>query len=84
MLDEPTTGLHAADVDRFMVQVQPLVDIGNTVVIIEHDMRVVAPADWVIDVGPGAGAHGRVVTAGMPRVVPDSAWNALPVIGLST
>nr|WKF60866.1 UvrABC system protein A [Paraburkholderia busanensis] len=70
VLDEPTTGLHASDVDRLMVQLQRLVDAGNTVVMIEHDMRAVAQADWVIDVGPGAGdAGGRVVAAGPPHRV---------------
>lgn len=70
VLDEPTTGLHAFDVDRLMVQLQRLADMGNTVVVIEHDMRVVVQADWVIDVGPGAGSKGgRVVVAGPPRVV---------------
>lgn len=76
VLDEPTTGLHASDADRLLVQLQRLVDAGNTVVMIEHDMRAVAQADWVIDVGPGAGdAGGRVVAAGAPRqvaLVPDS------------
>ena len=70
VLDEPTTGLHAADTDRLLVQLQRLVDDGNTVVMIEHDMRVVAQADWVIDVGPGAGdAGGRIVAAGTPAKV---------------
>ena len=70
VLDEPTTGLHASDVDRLLVQLQRLVDAGNTVVMIEHDMRAVAQADWVIDVGPGAGAAGgRIVVAGSPRTV---------------
>ena len=76
VLDEPTTGLHAADGDRLLVQLQRLVDAGNTVVMIEHDMRVVAQADWVIDVGPGAGeAGGRIVATGTPQQVaraPDS------------
>jgi excinuclease ABC subunit A len=63
VLDEPTTGLHASDVDRLMVQLQRLVDMGNTVVVIEHDMRVVIQADWVIDVGPGAGAKGGLIVA---------------------
>jgi excinuclease ABC subunit A len=68
VLDEPTTGLHVADIDRLMLQLQRLVDAGNSVVIIEHDMRVVAQADWVIDVGPGAGqAGGRVVASGTPQ-----------------
>lgn len=76
VLDEPTTGLHASDADRLLVQLQRLVDAGNSVVIIEHDMRAVAQADWVIDVGPGAGDEGgRVVVAGTPQQVaqaPDS------------
>ncbi|WP_322102957.1 excinuclease ABC subunit UvrA [Paraburkholderia sp. J41] len=70
VLDEPTTGLHASDADRLMVHLQRLVDAGNTVVMIEHDMRAVAQADWLIDIGPGAGdAGGRVVAAGTPHHV---------------
>lgn len=74
VLDEPTTGLHAADADRLMVQLQRLVDAGNTVVMIEHDMRAVAQADWVIDVGPDAGAGGgRIVATGTPGQVARAA-----------
>ncbi|HHA2817601.1 TPA: excinuclease ABC subunit A [Stenotrophomonas maltophilia] len=70
VLDEPTTGLHASDADRLLVQLQRLVDAGNTVVMIEHDMRSVAQADWVIDVGPGAGgAGGTIVAKGTPQQV---------------
>ena len=70
VLDEPTTGLHASDADRLLVQLQRLVDAGNTVVMIEHDMRAVAQADWVIDVGPGAGAAGGTIVAkGTPQQV---------------
>lgn len=70
MLDEPTTGLHASDADRLLVQLQRLVDAGNTVVMIEHDMRAVAQEDWVIHVGPGAGsAGGTIVAKGTPQQV---------------
>lgn len=70
VLDEPTTGLHAADADRLMAQLQRLVDEGNTVVVVEHELRVVAQGDWVIDMGPGAGVQGgRVVAAGRPQEV---------------
>lgn len=70
VLDEPTTGLHPADVDRLLLQLDGLVQTGNTVVIVEHDMRVVAACDWVIDMGPGAGSSGgKVVISGPPEVV---------------
>ncbi len=70
VLDEPTTGLHASDADRLLVQLQRMVDAGNTVVMIEHDMRAVAQADWVIDIGPGAGdAGGHLVATGAPHQV---------------
>ena len=70
VLDEPTTGLHPADVDLLAEQLHRLVDAGNTVVVAEHDMGVVAGADHVIDLGPGGGDDGgRVVVAGTPREV---------------
>ncbi|MDB5890929.1 MAG: Excinuclease subunit [Polaromonas sp.] len=77
VLDEPTTGLHPADVDRLMAQLGGLVDAGNTVIVVEHDMRVVAQSDWVIDVGPGAGsAGGQIVAAGTPQQVAKTAPSA--------
>jgi excinuclease ABC subunit A len=70
VLDEPTTGLHPSDVEKLMAQLQGLVDAGNTVVLVEHDMRVAAGADWIIDMGPGAGEEGgRVVVEGPPAKI---------------
>jgi excinuclease ABC subunit A len=70
LLDEPTTSLHPADIQLLMRQLQRLVDAGNTVVVVEHEMGVVASADWVIDLGPGGGdAGGRIIAAGTPLEV---------------
>jgi excinuclease ABC subunit A len=70
ILDEPTTGLHPADVVKLMTQLDGLVEAGNTVVVVEHDMRVVAGCDWVIDIGPGAGDEGGcLVASGPPAAV---------------
>jgi excinuclease ABC subunit A len=74
LLDEPTTGLHPADVDLLVTELHRLVDAGDTVIVVEHDLRVVAQADRVIDLGPGAGADGgRVIADGTPSQVAASA-----------
>jgi len=70
ILDEPTTGLHPADVERLVTQLDGLVEAGNTVIVVEHDMHVVSVSDYVMDVGPGAGDEGgRVVACGTPAHV---------------
>ncbi len=70
LLDEPTTGLHPQDVQLLLRQLNRLVDAGNTVVVVEHAMDVVAASDWVIDMGPSGGeAGGRIVCAGTPADV---------------
>ncbi|MES2525626.1 MAG: excinuclease ABC subunit UvrA [Bdellovibrionota bacterium] len=79
VLDEPTTGLHPSDVERMLRELQMLVDHGNTVVVIEHDMQVVSQSDWVIDVGPSAGDEGgKIVSAGIPEVVARSLKGVTP------
>jgi excinuclease ABC subunit A len=73
ILDEPTTGLHPSDVERLIGQLDGLVGSGNTVILVEHDMQVVAASDWVIDIGPGAGGEGgRIVAAGTPEEIARS------------
>jgi len=73
ILDEPTTGLHPADVDKLIVQLERLVEAGNSVIAVEHNMRVVAASDWVIDIGPGAGEQGgQVVASAPPRELADA------------
>jgi len=78
VLDEPTTGLHPADVERLLTQLRALVAAGHTVVVVEHNLPVIAAADWVLDIGPGAGDEGgRVVVAGPPAEVAHSKKSAL-------
>src|SRR6185295_16087578 len=70
LLDEPTTGLHRHDVKRLLAVLQALVDRGNSVIVIEHNLDVLKSADWLIEIGPDAGADGgRIVAEGPPETV---------------
>ena len=73
ILDEPTTGLHFDDVRQLLEVLERIVDEGNTVVVIEHDLEVIKSADWVVDVGPEGGAEGgRIVAAGPPERIAET------------
>jgi len=70
VLDEPTTGLHFADIKKLLGVLNRLVELGNTVVVIEHNMHVIKTADWIVDLGPEGGDRGgEVVAAGPPEAV---------------
>src|SRR5690606_1290676 len=84
VLDEPTTGLHFDDIAKLLEVLHRLVDLGNTVLVIEHNLDVIKQADWVIDIGPEAGAAGgHIVAVGTPEQIVEQATATKAAQGLS-
>jgi excinuclease ABC subunit A len=72
ILDEPTTGVHFADIEKLLEVLQRLVDAGNTVLVIEHNLDVIKQADWIVDLGPEGGeAGGEIIAVGTPEEIAD-------------
>ena len=79
ILDEPTTGLHFDDINRLLLVLNQLVDKGNTVLVIEHNIDVIKSADWIVDMGPGGGIDGgQIVAEGITKEVPKNKKNFTP------
>ena len=75
-MDEPTTGLHMSDISHFLQVINRLVETGNTVSVIEHNLDVVRNADWIIDMGPeGGNKGGQVIFEGTPRQLLEAAYS---------
>lgn len=84
LLDEPTTGLHPDDIEKLLILLYGLVEAGNTVIVVEHDMNVVARSDWVIEMGPGAADLGGLIVAeGTPEQVAGSKGKSAPYLKLA-
>jgi excinuclease ABC subunit A len=74
VLDEPTTGLHPSDVELLLLRLHQLVEAGSSVIVVEHDLDVIADSDWIVDMGPGAGQDGgSIVAQGQPRDIASAA-----------
>ena len=81
ILDEPTTGLHFHDIEQLLDVLHQLVDQGNTVVVIEHNLDVIKTADWIVDLGPEGGAGGgRILVSGTPETVAATRRSRTPAI----
>jgi excinuclease ABC subunit A len=81
ILDEPTTGLHFQDVDRLLKQLRRLVDLGTTIVLVEHNVDIILASDWLIDIGPGAALQGgKIVYQGLPRGIVKSSAAIAPFV----